>query len=200
MTAAGHRIDLAGLTAGPSQTWGAVRLEPLLRAEPITGLRLHARLFDPDDVSVVDVAPRIAYIAYVPHAFVATWSADATPAAAYGTQLLRVSSSGAPAGIALRFHRRMARRDGKQRLRFLPLHLALEGFLALQLGGPEVAWEEWTRQAVTQGLSPRCEAAYVGAAIAGLDDALRIFEIHPRQWSNSQDLWIGVLCDLLIAS
>ena len=109
----------------------------------------------------------------VPHAFVATWTTDATPAAAYGTQLRDPAGPGAPEGIRLTFHRRMARREDRQRLRFLPLHLALEGYLALQFGGPPIAWQEWTRQAVTRGLSPRTEASYTGAAVAGLDDALR---------------------------
>jgi len=60
--------------------------------------------------------------------------------------------------IRLAFRRRMTRRDGRQRLRFLPLHLALEGYLALQFGGAPIAWQQWTRRAVTRGLSPRVEA------------------------------------------
>src|SRR6266540_1565225 len=62
------------------------------------------------------------------------------------------------------------RRSAGSRLRFLPQHLALEGYLALHFGGPEVAWEEWSRRAIAQGLSPRCEAAYVGAEVPGLDE------------------------------
>ncbi|MBE1488453.1 ARPP-2 domain-containing protein [Plantactinospora soyae] len=174
-------LDLTGLVAGPAQVWGAVRLQPLLRTAPIADLRLHARLYDPDEVSVVKVGPRTAYVAYVPHAFVASWTTDATPAATYGTQLRDPEATGQPRGIGLHFRRRMARRDDKRRLRFLPLHLALEGYLALQFGGPAIAWEEWTRQAVTRGLSPRAEAAYTGVGIPGLADALRIFEIHPEQ-------------------
>ena len=81
-------VDLAGLTAGPSQVWGGVRLVPLLRETPITDLRLHPRCYEPDGPAVVTVGPRTAYVAYVPHAFVATWSTDGTPVAAYGTQLL----------------------------------------------------------------------------------------------------------------
>src|SRR4051812_370152 len=57
----------------------------------------------------------------------------------------------------------MARRIDKDRLRFLPLHLALEGYLALSFGGPEIAWEEWSRRAIDNGLSPRAEEAYTGA-------------------------------------
>ncbi len=174
-------IALTGLTTGPAQTWGAVRLVPLLRAEPIVDLRLHARLYEPDALSIVQTAPRTAYFSYIPHGFVATWTTDATPAAAYGTQLRDPADAEPPAGIRLAFRRRMARREDKQRLRFLPLHLAMEGYLALHFGGPTIAWEEWTRQAVTRGLSPRAESSYSGAAIAGLDDALRTFEIYPDQ-------------------
>jgi hypothetical protein len=172
---------IAGLRAGPAQTWGAVRLVPLLRDEPITDLRLHARLHDEDELSVVELSPREAYVAYVPHAFVATWTPDGSPAAAYGTQLVDPREPGLPRAIGLRFRRRLARREDRHRLRFLPLHLALEGFLGLQFGGPPIAWQEWTHRAVTQGLSPRVEEAYAGVSIAGLDDALRIFEIHPAQ-------------------
>ncbi|MFI7209903.1 ARPP-2 domain-containing protein [Micromonospora maritima] len=181
MTAAVGGIDLTGLTVGPAQTWGALRLVPLLRPAPVTDLRLHARLHAPDDMSIVSTGPRTAYLSYVPHAFVATWSTDATPAAAYGTQFHAPGDAGAPDGIRLTFRRRLARREDRQRLRFLPLHLALEGYLMLQFGGPPVAWQEWTRAAVTRGLSPRVEASYTGAAVAGLDDALRVFEIHPDQ-------------------
>ncbi|SCL25398.1 ARPP-2 domain-containing protein [Micromonospora inyonensis] len=174
-------IDLTGLTVAPDQTWGAVRLVPLLRPAPITDLRLHARLYDPDELSIVHTGPRSAYVSYVPHAFVATWTTDDTPAAAYGTQLRDPATTGDPTGIRLAIRHRMAHRDGRQRLRFLPLHLAMEGYLALQFGGPPVAWQEWTRHAVTRGLSPRVEASYTGTAVPGLDDALRVFEIYPDQ-------------------
>ncbi len=75
----------------------------------------------------------------------------------------------------------MARRVDKNRLRFLPLHLALEGYLALHFRGPVIAWAEWSRQAVARGLSPRAEDARTGAEVRGLEDALRVFEIHPGQ-------------------
>ncbi|GAA4249717.1 ARPP-2 domain-containing protein [Dactylosporangium darangshiense] len=171
---------IPGLRTGPAQTWGAARLVPLLRDEPIADLRLHARLHD-DELSIVELTPREAYIAFVPHAFVATWTSDGTPAAAYGTQLLDPRDGGLPRVAGLRFRRRMARREDRGRLRFLPLHLAMEGFLDLQFDGPPIAWQEWTREAVTRGLSPRVEESYRGAQVQGLDDALRIFEIHPGQ-------------------
>ncbi|MCO6008586.1 hypothetical protein NE236_26795 [Actinoallomurus purpureus] len=174
-------LSLNGLATRPSQVWGGVRLVPLVRDEPIEDLRLDAQVYDAD-VGVVAVGPRIAYCSYIPHGFVATWADDGTPAAAYGTQLRNPADRDrAPARMPLRFHHRMARRVDKNRLRFLPLHLALEGYLALHFGGPEIAWEEWSQQAIRRGLSPRVEEAYTGAAVRGLADALRVFEIHPGQ-------------------
>ncbi|MFC9894469.1 hypothetical protein ACFVMC_12300 [Nocardia sp. NPDC127579] len=168
-------LDLGGLTTGPAQVWGGVRLVPLLRAEPITDLRLHADLYDAD-IGVVDLG-RTYYTSYIPHGFVADWSGDGAPAAAYGTQL----STQQPKHMRLHFQHRLARRQDRTRLRFLPLHLALEGYLALHFGGPAYAWEEWSRRALRNGLSPRVEQAYQGAEVSGLADALRVFEIHPDQ-------------------
>ncbi|MEV0824188.1 ARPP-2 domain-containing protein [Nonomuraea rubra] len=168
-------IDLTGLDTRPAQTWGAMRLVPLVRREPIEDLRLHAKVYG-DEAGMVLLPDRTLYTAYVPHAFVASWTGDGTPAAAYGTQL------GQPLRhVGVRTRRRMARRVDTNRLRFLPLHLAVEGFLALHFGGPEIAWEEWSRQAIAHGLSPRAEDAYTGAEVRGLDDALKVFEIYPGQ-------------------
>ena len=173
------RLD--GLETRPSQTWGSVRLVPLVRDRPVPHLRLHRKVYD-EPVSVVDTGDGAAYVSYVPHAFVAAWSEnDQTPAAAYGTRLLERDTRAAPPRMPVRTTRRMARKAGKDRLRFLPLHLAVEGYLALHFGGPEIVWEEWSRRAVTNGLSPRAEAAYLGLHVTGLEDALRIFEIHPGQ-------------------
>lgn len=80
----------------------------------------------------------------------------------------------------LRRHRPAKRRPGG-RLRFPPPHLALDGHLVPHLGGPAVAWEEWSRQALRDGLSPRAEDAYLGWPVRGPGDALRAFEIHPGQ-------------------
>ncbi|MGP3912001.1 ARPP-2 domain-containing protein [Nonomuraea sp. 10N515B] len=168
-------IDLTGLDTRPAQTWGAMRLVPLVRREPIEDLRLHAKVYG-DEPSVVFLPDKTVYTSYVPHAFVASWTGDGTPAAAYGTQL------GQPLRhMCIRTRRRMARRVDKNRLRFLPLHLAVEGFLALHFGGPVIAWEEWSRQAIAHGLSARAEDAYTGAEVRGLDDALKVFEIYPGQ-------------------
>ncbi|MFI8290810.1 hypothetical protein EAO71_12075 [Streptomyces sp. ms191] len=174
------RIDLTGLEVRPAQVWGGVRLVPLVRDEPVEGLRLHREVYGGH--GSVDVGDGTAYTSYIPHGFVADWSGDGREAAAYGTRL-----GGDPEAVPVRRHHRMAKRrrtgDGRAepRLRFLPLHLALEGYLALHFGGPSTVWDEWSRQAVRQGLSPRAEAAYAGRWVPGLAEALRVFEIHPGQ-------------------
>ncbi|WP_137989709.1 ARPP-2 domain-containing protein [Streptomyces vilmorinianum] len=170
------RIDLTGLEVRPAQVWGGVRLVPLVRPEPVEGLRLHREVYG--NAGSVDLGDRTTYTSYIPHGFVADWSGKGAEGAAYGTRL----GDGEPRAVPVRRHHRLAkRRNGEKRLRFLPLHLALEGYLALHFGGPSVVWDEWSQQAVRQGLSPRAEAAYAGWSVPGLSEALRVFEIHPGQ-------------------
>ena len=65
-------LDLTGLTAGPSQVWGGIRLVPLLRAEPVTDLRLHRQVYG-DGPGLVELGPRDHYLSYIPHGFVADY-------------------------------------------------------------------------------------------------------------------------------
>ncbi|MGW2508530.1 ARPP-2 domain-containing protein [Streptomyces scopuliridis] len=66
-----------------------------------------------------------------------------------------------PGTVPVRRHHRMVKRAkaGKgvaaTRCRFLPLHLAMEGYLALHFSGSSITWDEWSQQAVRQVLSPR---------------------------------------------
>ncbi|MFI1378460.1 ARPP-2 domain-containing protein [Embleya sp. NPDC020886] len=173
-----------GLVARPAQVWGAVRLVPLVREEPLEGLRLDRRVYGVGDPSIVDVGDGSWYRSFIPHAFVASWDPEGDPTAAFGTQLQERPVTPRNARMKMpprRAVRRMARGVGGNRLRFLPMHLALEGYLALHFGGPSMVWEEWTDRAVREGLTPRMEEAYCGYAVRGLADALKVFEIHPRQ-------------------
>ncbi|MFE9697916.1 hypothetical protein [Streptomyces sp. NPDC006270] len=182
-----NRLDLTGLTARPAQLWGGVRLVPLVREAPVEGLRLHREVYEGLGAGIVELGPRARHVSYIPHGLVADWSGGEGTApgagrqsAAYGTQF---GGSDALRSVALPPvpHRRTAGRRPGERLRFLPLHLALEGYLALHFGGPSTAWEEWSRTALRDGLSPRAQDAYLGRSVRGLGDALRIFEIHPGQ-------------------
>ncbi|MFE7553454.1 ARPP-2 domain-containing protein [Streptomyces gardneri] len=181
------RIDLTGLDVRPAQVWGGVRIVPLVRSEPVAGLRLRRELYEGSGLATVDLGDRTTYTSYVPHGFVADWTGPGAGAgaeqgaesAAYGTVL---GGEGAPPCVPVRrVHRLAKRRQGERRLRFLPLHLALDGYLSLHFGGPSVVWDDWSRKALGQGLSPRAEAAYAGWAVPGLGEALRIFELHPGQ-------------------
>lgn len=177
---------LRGLELAPSQVWGGIRMVPLLRQEIREDLRLAKRSYA-EDVMLVSLdgellTPGIKYLSYVPHGLVVSWSTDGTAAAAYGTQLdSRDGKRFGKGPCTVRVAHRMVRREDKNRLRLLPLHLAMEGFLALHFGGPELAWSEYSRRAISTGLDPRSEQSVLGAWIPGLEDALRVFEIHERQ-------------------
>lgn len=182
------RLELSGLSFAPPQTWGAVRLVPLLRREIRGDLRLSSRRY-PEDVAVVALEgqprhPSLVYASFIPHGLVVEWSADGAPVASFGTTIAKRGADGKALrarSASVRLLHRMAKREDEDRLRILPLHLAMEGFLALHFGGPEIAWAEYSRETMARGLSPRGEASVRGEAIAGLGEALRVFEIHERQ-------------------
>jgi hypothetical protein len=181
------RIDLDGLQTGPAQTWGAIRLVPLLRDRPVEGLRLHQIAYSEEPRwSEVKLTSKVSYYSYIPHGFVADWdrdSGDRSQSAAFGTQILDETKDkrGSVLGMPMQIHRRMTQKLGKRRARFLPLHFAIEGYLTLHFGGPDIAWREWSDRVLRHGLSPRVEASYRGAAVADLQDALKVFEIHEGQ-------------------
>lgn len=175
-------LELRGLSSRPSQVWGGVRLVPLLRDEPIEGLRLDRRCWNATaDVTLPDDSH---YVAFVPHAFVASWSPDGAPLATLGTQVTRAREQ--PRGtFPIIQARRMAKRERvagqPPRLRFLPLHTAFEAYLALHFAGPEVLRSDYAEHFLRHGLSPRIEAVTPGEWVPGLADALRVFEIVEGQ-------------------
>lgn len=178
-----ERLGLQGLALAPSQAWNSVRLVPLIRPGAPGDLRLAKRTYR-EAVMVVTLDGElldegVKYISYVPHGLVVSWTDDGSPAATFGTNM--ATHDGKRFGSCVRVAHRMARREDRNRLRLLPLHLAMEGFLALHYGGPDVAWTEYSRQAISRGLEPRWESAVSGRAIQGLEDALRVFEIHEDQ-------------------
>ncbi len=177
-------LDLSGLTPRPPQSWGGVRLVPLVRRRPVSGIRLDARAVG--ETIAVSTRERNTLIGYVPHAYIATWTSDGSPAASYGTQLLRPQSEPHVAELGLRRlvqrKRRKPREDQAQnRVRFLPLALALDGLLGLEFGGSDIAWRYLSRAALRNGLSPRVEVSISGYAVPGLEEALRVFEIEDGQ-------------------
>lgn len=177
-------ISLQGLEIAPSQVWGAVRIVPLLRSKVRNDLRLFQRDYS-EDLTVVslDADPDgMKYFSYVPHGLVLQWSDDGSPVAAFGGQMSKSDGKHLDYGpLSVRLMHRMAKREAANQLRFLPLHLSMEGFLALFFSGPTIAWSEYSQFALSHGLGFRYETAYMGRYIAGLEDALRVFEIHARQ-------------------
>ncbi|WP_437638178.1 ARPP-2 domain-containing protein [Sorangium sp. So ce854] len=193
-------LSLQGLTATHAQVFAGVRLVPLLRAAPRGDLRIARRGYD-DPMALVDVGEGSLYFSnYVPHALVVGWTDDGSPVASYGAALAGPGERNplAKLGFGVNLLHRMARREARgedpaerNRLRLLPQHLAMEGFLALHFNAPEIAWSEYSRRAISRGLDPRAEVSLSGRAIPSLEDALRVFEIHEGQ--SGLLLFIGEL-------
>lgn len=183
-----EQLSLQGLEIAPAQAWGAIRLVPLLRRQVREDLRLGLRYYD-EDVAIVGLegrnpldSPELAYISYIPHALVANWTVDGSAAAITGCQMQAQEGRVANWQTAkLRRLHRMIRREDRNQVRFLPLHTAMESFLSLYFGGPNMKWPEYAHNAFAYGLSPRVEFAVPGHAINALQDALRLFERHPQQ-------------------
>jgi len=179
-------LSLGGLTLAPPQVLGGVRLVPVIRDDAPGDLRLAKRSYG-EDLNVALLPDGTAYYSYVPHALVATWSSDGKPAAKFGTEIKKNKSKTKDGKaydlgfMTARVMQKMRAREDRNRLRFLPMDLAMEGFLAFHFGGPTIAWEEYSRSALSSGLSPRSELTHRGHCIAGLEDALRVFEIHQHQ-------------------
>lgn len=179
-------IELRGLETAPAQSWGAIRLVPLIRREVRGDLRLDRRAYG-GGAAIVDLGgrpagPGLAYGAsFVPHGLVVSWNEDGTPVASMGASLHEGGKDGVALGGGVRLLHRMAKREDGRRLRLLPLHLAMEGFLALHFRMPVIAWPGYSRRALRGGLDPRVETSRPGWTIEGLGEALRVFEIHAGQ-------------------
>lgn len=177
-----NTLSLKGIEIAPSQVWGGIRIVPLLRRNIRGDLRLAKRDYD-NDLTIVSLQGKpleagLKYTSYVPHGLVLSWNQEGQPVAAKGSQLGTDGQRFNAGPVSVRVLSRMAKREARNQLRFLPLHLAMEGFLSLFFSGPDIAWSEYSKQALSQGLSPRTEWSVSGQAIQGLADALRVFEIH----------------------
>ena len=179
-------LGLQGLSPAPSQVWGAVRLVPLIRDVPLEDLRLGQRRYQarrsavavegrPDD-------PDIVYQSYIPYGMIVSFTDDGEPVASVDTQLGRKGPAPRPCKElkSLMLHR-MIKRESSHSFRMLPLHTAMDGFLGLCFGGPDIAWDTWSQDALRNGLSYRLETTLSASDLPDFSEAMRLFEIHDNQ-------------------
>lgn len=185
-----NKLTLQGLVPGPSQVWGMIRLVPLIRPESCEGLRIASIALPGPDYKQVVVEgtpskPKTTYTSYIPHGLIVTQGGDARQAqVSWQSQLAseaklsqRSAKQFARAGKLHRIVKRLDRRA----VRMLPMHMALEGFLALHFGGPDIAYEYYSQRSLRHGLSPRVEYGLAGWSIPGLGNALSRFELYEGQ-------------------
>jgi hypothetical protein len=168
------RLTRGGLTLGAPQIHGAIRLVPVRRSEPLAGIAMHT--FEPPEHSGEGRLVRI-----VGHGLAFTTN-TLEPSTVFGTRLgVPRRSDVFPLGArAARLFRRDAAQGGAH-FRFLRLQIALEGYLCLAARGPEVAFAEYTAQALRSGAVMPMPADELGMRVRGLRDALRVFELYDDQ-------------------
>lgn len=175
-------LNLQGLSLAPAQVLGSIRMVPLLRSHPQGDLRLFQRHYG-EDLTTVKLNPQgLTYFAYVPYGLVLSWDENGAPVVANETQVVHADGRRHKfGGASLRQMERMAKREGDNQLRFLPMHLAMEGFLGMFFSGPRFAWKDYSKHAFSQGLGCRIEFVCPGDVVQGLAEALRVFEMYPQQ-------------------
>ena len=127
-----QEVGLRGLSIAPSQVRGAIRIVPLLRRNVRYDLRLERRSYN-ENLTIVSLEgellePGMKYISYIPHGLVLSWSNDGSAIAAMGTQIKSDAQSSSNEGkkfASARVLHRMAKREDSNRLRFLPLAIAI---------------------------------------------------------------------------
>ncbi|MEN0061296.1 MAG: hypothetical protein AAGA48_04045 [Myxococcota bacterium] len=170
-------LEARGLDLRPPQVWGTIRLVPIVRDVPLVDLRLAVRPYE-GAIAVTEVSKRHRYISYVPHGIVMRWNERGEAAVPVET---RIGARELRQEGPVVWLKRMVRREARDQLRLLPLHTAMEGFLALHFGGPQVAHRYYSKRVLSDGFDPRVEGSVRGEALPGLDEALRTFEVHDGQ-------------------
>lgn len=171
-------LDLTGLTAAPAQVRGAFRLVPLLRDAPCEDVRL-SRHAMPPGYKVVELPDNMHYFAFVPHALLLQWDDHGAHLAALGGQVHQPGKDTFD-WCGIQYVDKLRKRQAGG-LRFLPLHLALEGLLALHFAPPRVKWPELSREFLRSGLGFRSEGGIPGVFLPLFEDAMRTFELHRGQ-------------------
>lgn len=178
-------FTLAGCQVGVAQTWGSVRLAPILRDEVRGDLRLAER---PHDLSFVRSSYRRAgFWSYMPQGLVVRWNQDGSVIATDETHL---------DGHGTYSPGRLWRRKSEDELFFLPNALAIEGFMVRHFKGPDIAWLDYHREVRRGPLGHRQERGVPGWFLKGLDEALNVFEISPGQVGTAfflDELFVGCL-------
>lgn len=179
-------LEKQGLQSAPSQVWQGIRLVPLIDPQPVSDLRLFREKTEAT-LGIVNVDDDLAYYSYLPHSYILRWSPEGAPLAMRETQIELQNKQRKADGKHWKVapvveFERMAKKQDTQHLRFLPQHLGIEGYLHQFFRAPGLDWRDtYRRSAISEGLLPRTAFCLSGYALAGFEEALRLFEIHENQ-------------------
>jgi hypothetical protein len=171
-----ERLELIGLDAAPCQVWGQVRLLPLV-GPSADGPRVHPLCLGSEAQVRLSGQPGgkgLVYSSFIPSGLVFAQSSKEAMAA---SELWWGELGERPEGPNIT----RLRQEKHGAMRILPLHSAVEGLLARQFRGSDVARRGWSAAFLRTGLSPRSESFTLARAIPDLEEALRHFELLPEQ-------------------
>lgn len=150
-------LDLQGLTPAPAQVCGSFRLVPLLRNEDKKDLRL-----------AIPGAPK-GPLSFAPHGLQFSWGS------ALGGQM--ATDEGKWRAVP----QKTVTRPGKDSIRFLPMNLSLMWLVGLHFAPPRVRWSEISPEVLRHGWRENLDTGVLGVQLPRFEEALRTFEVHPRQ-------------------
>ena len=152
------------------QLLGAITLVPVIKNTLNSSLRVKREMLD-NPHQQVQLDEHSAYRSYIPHGFVFD----------YGSTEKKHSEKKLEKEPLRLVQRITGKKKKAKKIRVLPFHMAMEGFLSIAFSPPKTAHAELSDFARKHGLGFRCEWSCDSSQIPGLHRAMQIFEIHEKQ-------------------
>jgi len=169
------KLNLDGVSFGPSQVWKNVRLVPLIREKCTSDLRLTKIDYD-QEYSQVYLNDQTSYESYIPFGLIASWGTENE--VRFNQQALVNSKK---KKSAFDHHFRLVGKVDKNKVRILPFHMAMEAFLSTAFKRPEVRKKEFTNEFNRFGLQYRSEFGWKSEWLEYVNASLGVFEILENQ-------------------
>ena len=170
------KLNLKGVSFGPSQVWKNIRLVLLIRSEVCSNLKMKKVDYD-NSFSTVSVNEKINYSSYIPFGIIASWGEDGAAGISNRSLVNKKKSEKS----AFDHHFRLVGKVEKNKVRILPFHMAMEAFLSTAFKRPEVRRKEFTNEFNRFGLYYRGELSWSSDCLSYVNDALGYFEILENQ-------------------
>ena len=174
------KINFDNFKLLPAQISSGIRIVPIINDNFTKDLRLCVENYN--SFAKVENSDNTIYSAYIPHGFILNYDKDNNISYTKETVILNsLSEKNINKYTNTMIIDKMVKKQDKDKIRFLPLHLAMDSFMSEYFKGFDIKWEEYSRKGTKFGLSPRSEKSIFSNQVIGLENALRVFELHKNQ-------------------